>query len=141
MVHSQEHQQLALDAARDGIVLLRNEGNLLPLKKDVKSVAVIGPNADSVTNLFGDYFSQVVLQPVGTILEGINEKRRPQHASFTRKGAVSMIRTEVVLLKPSRQQSMPMSPSSSLASRQDERALTTTHLQLTGKDTTWPVWI
>lgn len=71
VVHSKEHQQLALDAAHEGIVLLKNQGNLLPLKKDVKSIAVIGPNADNAMNLFGDYFSQVVLQPVTTILGAV----------------------------------------------------------------------
>lgn len=71
VVHSKEHQQLALDAAHEGIVLLKNQGNLLPLKKDVKSIAVIGPNADNAMNLFGDYFSQVVLQPITTILGAV----------------------------------------------------------------------
>ena len=41
--------------AREGIVLLKNEKNLLPLKKDLKSMAVIGPNADNVLNQLGDY--------------------------------------------------------------------------------------
>src|SRR5205085_3210809 len=63
VMHSKEHQQLALDAAREGIVLLKNENNLLPLRKDVRSVAVIGPNANSASNLFGDYSAQVVLTP------------------------------------------------------------------------------
>ena len=73
-MHSREHQQLALDAAREGIVLLKNQGNLLPLKKNLKSIAVIGPNADNAPNLFGDYSAQVVLQHVNTILEGIKTK-------------------------------------------------------------------
>ena len=47
IVHSQPHQDLALTAAREGIVLLKNEQNLLPLKKDLKSIAVIGPDADN----------------------------------------------------------------------------------------------
>ena len=46
VVHSQEHQELALQAARESIVLLKNENKLLPLKKDLKSIAVIGPDAD-----------------------------------------------------------------------------------------------
>src|SRR5215472_788063 len=71
VMHSSEHQKLALTAAREGIVLLRNEGNLLPLKRDLKSIAVIGPNADNAINLFGDYFPQVVPQHVDTILDAI----------------------------------------------------------------------
>ncbi len=49
------HRELALEAARKSIVLLKNEGNLLPLDKNIRRVAVIGPNADSCRNLLGDY--------------------------------------------------------------------------------------
>lgn len=71
VMHSQEHQQLALRAAREGIVLLKNENDLLPLSKSAKAIAVIGPNADSSANLFGDYAPQVVPQHVKTILDAI----------------------------------------------------------------------
>jgi beta-glucosidase len=71
VMHSAEHQKLALDAAREGIVLLRNEGNLLPLKKNLKTIAVIGPNADNAENLFGDYAPKMIPQHVATILGGI----------------------------------------------------------------------
>jgi len=77
VMHSRKHQQLALDAALEGIVLLKNENNLLPLKKDVKSIAVIGPNANSASDLFGDYSAQVVLQHVDTVLDGIKAKVSP----------------------------------------------------------------
>src|SRR5215470_15662308 len=77
VMHSAEHQKLALDAAREGIVLLRNEGNLLPLNKALKSIAVIGPNADNAENLFGDYSPIVVSQRVASILEGIKSKVAP----------------------------------------------------------------
>src|SRR6266566_6288756 len=86
VMHSSEHQQLALDAAREGIVLLKNEGNLLPLKKNLKSIAVIGPNADSGSNLFGDYSSQVVLQHVDTILDGIKGRVSPATRVVYTKG-------------------------------------------------------
>jgi len=77
VMHSSGHQKLALDAAREGIVLLRNEGNVLPLKKDLKSIAVIGPNADNAFNLFGDYWPMVVPQHVETILDGVKAKVSP----------------------------------------------------------------
>ncbi|MFX0104291.1 MAG: glycoside hydrolase family 3 N-terminal domain-containing protein [Candidatus Hodarchaeota archaeon] len=51
----QEIKDLARKIARKSIVLLKNEDNLLPLKRDLKSIAVIGPNADNVRNLLGDY--------------------------------------------------------------------------------------
>jgi beta-glucosidase len=50
-----EQRKLAYQLACKSIVLLKNEGNLLPLKKDVRAIAVIGPNADTTRNLFGDY--------------------------------------------------------------------------------------
>jgi beta-glucosidase len=49
-----EHRRLALEAARESIVLLKNDG-LLPLRKSLRTVAVIGPNADDVAVLFGNY--------------------------------------------------------------------------------------
>ncbi|MBN2290080.1 MAG: glycoside hydrolase family 3 C-terminal domain-containing protein [Candidatus Glassbacteria bacterium] len=69
--HTQEHQELALEAAREGIVLLKNEGNLLPLDKNVGRIAVIGPNADHVRNQLGDYVAAIVTQDVVTVREGI----------------------------------------------------------------------
>ncbi len=77
VMHSSQHQKLALDAARKGIVLLKNEGNLLPLQRALKSIAVIGPNADNTSNLFGDYSPSVVLQHVETIADGIKAKVSP----------------------------------------------------------------
>ncbi|CAM9002512.1 unnamed protein product [Rhodiola kirilowii] len=56
-VCSQEHQNLALDAARHGIVLLKNNAKLLPLpKSNTISLAVIGPNANSANTLQGNYY-------------------------------------------------------------------------------------
>ncbi|UCE52792.1 MAG: glycoside hydrolase family 3 C-terminal domain-containing protein [Desulfobacterales bacterium] len=70
IVHNPDHQALALKAAREGVVLLKNEGNLLPLRKDIKSIAVIGPNADHAKNQLGDYTALKVSQEITTILEG-----------------------------------------------------------------------
>jgi len=49
------HRELARRAARESIVLLKNENNTLPLKKNVKTIAVIGPNADAPEVLVGNY--------------------------------------------------------------------------------------
>jgi beta-glucosidase len=78
VVHSKEHQALALQAAREGIVLLRNEKKLLPLKKDIKSIAVIGPDADAKIDQLGDYYPQFVPQDVVTVLDGIRGKMSPK---------------------------------------------------------------
>jgi beta-glucosidase len=69
VVDSKEHKELALEAARKSIVLLKNEKNTLPLKKDVNTIAVIGPNADQWQMLLGNY-NGVPSNPV-TPLEGI----------------------------------------------------------------------
>ena len=58
IVHSPENQQVALETAREGIVLLKNQNKLLPLKKNLRSIAVIGPNADDELNQLGDYTSE-----------------------------------------------------------------------------------
>jgi beta-glucosidase len=78
VVHSQANQDLALRAGREAIVLLKNDKNLLPLRKDLKSVAVIGPNADDVMNQLGDYSPRKVLQHVTTVIEGIKAAVSPQ---------------------------------------------------------------
>jgi beta-glucosidase len=76
--NTKEHQELALQSAREGMVLLKNEKNLLPLDKNIKSIAVIGPNADSKINQLGDYISGTILQDVATVLDGIKSKVSPQ---------------------------------------------------------------
>ena len=76
--HSPANQELALRAGHEGIVLLKNNDNLLPLKKDLKSIAVIGPNADDVMNQLGDYSPRTILQHVTTMVEGIKAAVSPQ---------------------------------------------------------------
>ena len=71
-----EHRQLALDAARESIVLLKNENNTLPLRKDLKSIAVIGPNADEIQVLLGNYNGQP--SRATTPLAGIRQRVSPQ---------------------------------------------------------------
>ncbi len=85
-VHAKEHQELALRAAREGIVLLKNEKNLLPLDKNLKSIAVIGPNADAPRNQLGDYTATKVLQHVVTVLEGVKGRVSPQTRVTFAKG-------------------------------------------------------
>ena len=69
-----EHKALALDAARESIVLLKNAGNLLPLDRDhLKSVAVIGQRADD--NLLDMYAGKYPYSV--TPLEGIKSKVSP----------------------------------------------------------------
>jgi beta-glucosidase len=55
VIDSPAHRKLAIQAARETIVLLKNEKNTLPLSSKIKSLAVIGPNADDVGVLLGNY--------------------------------------------------------------------------------------
>ena len=54
-VNSPEHRRLSLQAARESIVLLKNEHNVLPLKPGVRRIAVVGPTAELVQSLQGNY--------------------------------------------------------------------------------------
>ncbi|SHF39938.1 beta-glucosidase [Caldanaerobius fijiensis DSM 17918] len=108
-----EQRKLAYKIAQESIVLLKNENNLLPLKKDIKSIAVIGPNADSVRNIIGDYaypchiesllemkessnvFNTPIPEkvelvdnfvPIKSILEGIKEKISSETKVYYAKG-------------------------------------------------------
>ena len=54
-VNSPEHRQLSLRAARESIVLLKNQDHILPLKSDVARIAVVGPTAELIQSLQGNY--------------------------------------------------------------------------------------
>ena len=88
--HTEEHQQLALEAAREGIVLLKNDvmlgkkNKILPLSKNIRSIAVIGPNADDEKNQLGDYTSNVVLQDITTVLKGIRDKLGNEKVNYVK---------------------------------------------------------
>jgi beta-glucosidase len=69
---SPAHRELALESARESIVLLKNEGNLLPLDKGLESIAVIGPNANELLPLLGNYNG--LPSAAVTPLEGIRRK-------------------------------------------------------------------
>ena len=71
IVHSKEHQAVSLEAARQSLVLLKNETHLLPLSKSIRSIAVIGPNADEQTQLIYRYGPANA--PIKTVYQGIKE--------------------------------------------------------------------
>lgn len=71
IVHSKEHRAVALEAARQSLVLLKNDKEMLPLSKSVRSVAVIGPNADEHDQLICRYGPANA--PIKTVYQGIRE--------------------------------------------------------------------
>lgn len=79
VVDSAAHRQIALQAARESIVLLKNSKDVLPLSSAIKSIAVIGPNADSVPALLGNYHGTP--SSAVTILQGL--KNRAPNTAFT----------------------------------------------------------
>ena len=83
IVHSKEHQAVSLEAARQSLVLLKNEMNLLPLSKSLRSIAVIGSNADERTQLICRYGPANA--PIKTVYQGIKE-RLPHTEVIYRKG-------------------------------------------------------
>lgn len=75
VVNNDEHRKLALDMALESMTLLQNKSNVLPVKKSIKKIAVIGPNADDKPMLWGNYNGTPVRTI--TILDGITSKLSP----------------------------------------------------------------
>ena len=86
-VGSADNAAVALDAARKLVTLLKNQAGTLPLRKDVR-VAVVGPNADNVYNMLGDYTSPQPDGKVKTILMGIRDKVGADHVEYVKGCAI-----------------------------------------------------
>lgn len=74
IVRCSEHIALARQVARESVILLKNDNTLLPLDKNIKSIAVIGPNADNMYNQLGDYTAPQDENAIITVLKGIKAK-------------------------------------------------------------------
>ncbi|MGE6574384.1 glycoside hydrolase family 3 N-terminal domain-containing protein [Paenibacillus xylanexedens] len=75
VIGSEQHIQLARQLAAEGVVLLKNEADTLPLSTATAGrIAVIGPNADQAYNQLGDYTSPQPKSKVATVLDGIRIK-------------------------------------------------------------------
>ena len=75
VLNTPEHAQAARNAAQRSVVLLRNEQKLLPLdKKQINSIAVIGPLADAQLDLLSLWGAMVKPGPTVSILQGIKDK-------------------------------------------------------------------
>ena len=78
------HRELALQMARESMVLLKNQGGLLPLTNGIDDIAVIGPNADDVHVLLANYNGTPT--KVITPLEGIRKKLSPKTKLYSAHG-------------------------------------------------------
>ena len=97
-----EHRQAARLAAQRSMVLLRNEGGLLPLAKNLKNVAVIGPLADSMEATEGSWMVFGHQPAAVTVLQGIRAKLPGANSRPTRRG-----RRFAGILPPSSRISIP----------------------------------
>ena len=91
---SETHRKLSLKAAQESIVLLKNSNSELPLKKDLKKIAVIGPTADSYEMLLGNYNgtpSKYVtpLQGIRNKVSGNTEVVFEQGCNLAKGGAIT----------------------------------------------------
>lgn len=93
VVCSEKHRAQALDMARKSMVLLQNRNRTLPLSKNLKKIAVIGPNANDSTMLWANYHGYP--RHTVTILEGI--RRKLPHAKIIHEPGCDL--TERVLLE------------------------------------------
>ena len=71
VISSEKNNDLATQAARESMVLLENKGNVLPLSKSIKTLAVLGPNADDIELLNGNYGGTPTDNHKHSLLEGI----------------------------------------------------------------------
>jgi beta-glucosidase len=87
IVNSQEHREFSYKMACESIVLLKNENKMLPLNKDeIKSIAVIGPNADNPAHQLGDWTAMEPREMISTVLDGIRRKVSGENEIFYVEG-------------------------------------------------------
>lgn len=81
VVRCERHQELALQMARESIVLLKNKNGLLPLSKTVNNVAVVGPNAASDVALRANYYGYAprMCTPLDGVLEVVSAGTQVTH--------------------------------------------------------------
>ena len=90
--HSKENQEIALEAGRKSITLLKNKNNLLPLSKDIKTIAVIGPNANA--SRLGGY--SVKNKVATTVLEGIKEVAGENTQVLYEEGVPLIVKGQII---------------------------------------------
>ena len=81
-----KHKELALEAARKSIVMLKNNNNLLPLDKNISGVYLCGPMAIDIQVLLGNYYG--INDDLVTILEGVSNRASKHTNVRFRQGAL-----------------------------------------------------
>lgn len=98
VVNSKKHQKLALETAKKSIVLLKNENQTLPLSKSLKSIAVVGPNANDLDVLLGNYNGFPA--SYSTPLDGIKAQVSPDTKVYYEMGCQLIDTTDALSLIP-----------------------------------------
>lgn len=80
------HKELAREVARQSITLLKNSNNILPLRKDNIKIALIGPNADNIYNMLGDYTAPQYEKDIITVKKGFEAKLNDKSILHYSKG-------------------------------------------------------
>lgn len=93
-VRSEENKAVACQAAREGVVLLENDG-ILPLDRNMK-VAVIGPNSDNMYNQLGDYTAPQPRENIRTVLDGIKSKVGEKNVTYVKGCAIRDINDNTI---------------------------------------------
>ncbi|QOD59340.1 beta-glucosidase BglX [Polaribacter haliotis] len=92
-IYTKEHLAIARDVAKKSIVLLKNENNILPISKNVKSIAVIGPFADDKNQPLGNWRAKATYNSAVSLLEGVKEKVDKNTKIYYEKGVELTIPT------------------------------------------------
>lgn len=77
----------ARKVAQQSVVMLKNDG-ILPLQKSVKKIAVIGPNADNIYNMLGDYTAPQDRKNIVTVLDGVKAKLQDAYIEYVKGCAI-----------------------------------------------------
>lgn len=96
VLESDAHRNHALKMARESMVLLKNENNVLPLKKDLKKIVVLGPNADNPVSILGNYNGNP--SKLTTVLAGIKEKVG-KHTNIVFEKAVNFTNNKILVFE------------------------------------------
>ena len=86
-VRTADHVGVALRAAQESVTLLENKHQLLPLRKNLK-VALVGPNADNIYNMLGDYTAPQSEDVIKTVYDGLKTKVDASQISYVKGCAI-----------------------------------------------------
>lgn len=85
-IYTKEHLAIAREAAKKSIVLLKNENDILPVSKNIKSIAVIGPFADNKDAPLGNWRAKATYNSAVSLLEGVKAKVGKNTKVYYEKG-------------------------------------------------------